>query len=101
MKQLLGNDNVLMDTPGWNKTSLVRRDYLGNIQLQSIHHYFGDELVANIAQRNGSELINKLRLVNFWNETNISSIDATNVLKSGPHLLDKFTDILMNNTQFA
>jgi hypothetical protein len=62
----MGQDGVVLNTSGWNKSKLVRRDEMIEQSLESISQNFGDD----IAQTDGLKMMHRRSPQLLRNESN-------------------------------
>lgn len=63
MKELSGSNNIIGDHTSFDKGILVGRDELAKQRLQSICKDLGDDPIGNIAEPNGFEVLELVRIV--------------------------------------
>lgn len=67
-------DNVVSDRPSQNKSTLIRVNNLTQNFFELVGDSAGDNLVANVAETDGSEIFQRRRIFDFWDESHDSRI---------------------------
>lgn len=60
----------------WDKTSLIRTNDGIQKGAETQHKDFGEKFENSITKTNGSELMDRLRMMGFWNKTNKSPVET-------------------------
>jgi len=68
------NVNVVSCIPPSNESILKRGDEGVHKRLKSINQEFGNDFVYNIAKINGPKMVDIIRKIIFWYESNVSMV---------------------------
>lgn len=72
--EFLNNDVIIRGPPIKKEVGLARPYDVGQERFESIHNYFGDQLIAGIAETNGSKIFYGINISSFWDQAKKSFV---------------------------